>query len=302
MTTRAGTSRAARAARRRRARRMARSVTSMRASGQPGGSAAWMTGSSLRWSRTTPPTISRKKATSASRYCSPSSSLPEPVRLELGEHVGQRRAAEIHLVERLHGGEARGAALVGGPRRARRSALPPALIATPKRSRSGDHGKRRLGRRRRPCSSRSTRARAQACASFSTVRMPLPTAERAASTAMSISAARGLVRDDVVMRGLAADDAAERDVAVVALRRARSRRAPWRAPPESRARPARTMRRRSRRRARGGRRAAQQLVGEVVVEARLDDEEVRQAPVGHRLASLSRGRARQSCSAADPAV
>ena len=41
--------------------------------------------------------------------------LAEPVGLELGDHLGQRRAAEVHLVERLHGGEPGRAALVGRP-------------------------------------------------------------------------------------------------------------------------------------------------------------------------------------------
>ena len=47
----------------------------------------------------------------------------EPVRLELRDDGRQRRAADIHLVERLHGAEPRGAALVGGlrPRRIARA-------------------------------------------------------------------------------------------------------------------------------------------------------------------------------------
>ena len=36
------------------------------------------------------------------------------MRLELGHDRRQRRAADVHLVERLHCAEPRGAALIGG--------------------------------------------------------------------------------------------------------------------------------------------------------------------------------------------
>src|SRR5262245_14826804 len=51
-------------------------MASMRFSGQPFASASSTSGSSFVWSRTTPPTTSRKNAASAGRYLSPSTSLP----------------------------------------------------------------------------------------------------------------------------------------------------------------------------------------------------------------------------------
>src|SRR5664280_2226041 len=48
----------------------------MRLSGQPFASASSMMGSSLRCSRTTPVTMSRKNAASAGRYCAPSTARP----------------------------------------------------------------------------------------------------------------------------------------------------------------------------------------------------------------------------------
>src|SRR6201987_1439054 len=51
-------------------------MASMRFKGQPFDSASSINGSSLAWSRTTPETTSRKKAASAGRYFSPSTSLP----------------------------------------------------------------------------------------------------------------------------------------------------------------------------------------------------------------------------------
>jgi len=38
--------------------------------------------------------------------------LPDPVALEFGQNVVQRRAGDIHLVQRLHGGQPRGATAV----------------------------------------------------------------------------------------------------------------------------------------------------------------------------------------------
>ena len=85
----------------------------MRLSGQPCCSAASIIGSSLRCSRTTPPTTSRKNAASAGRYWSPSTSRPiqwlsNSARISLSAGAG-----DIHLIERLHGGEPRRAAAVG---------------------------------------------------------------------------------------------------------------------------------------------------------------------------------------------
>ena len=60
------------------------------------------------------------------------------------------------------------------------------------------------------------RARAQACASVSTVRMPLPHGSRCATEIVD-QRARRLHRHDVEMEGLALDHAAERDHAVIGL-------------------------------------------------------------------------------------
>ena len=67
-----------------------------------------------------------------------------------------------------------------------------------------------------PLSCSSTRARAQACASVSTVRMPLPIGKASRDRKIH-QAARGLLRHDLEMDGLAADHAAERDGAVIGL-------------------------------------------------------------------------------------
>ena len=67
---------------------------------------------------------------------------------------------------------------------------------------------------RRLCCGRRPSARAQACASLSTVRMPLPSASWR-STREIHQAARRFVRHDFEMIGLALDHAAERDHAVI---------------------------------------------------------------------------------------
>src|SRR5205085_11687480 len=86
------------------------------------------------------------------------------------QNVVQRRAGDVHLVERLHGGKPR-----------RTAAVRLALLAR----RAGGHRVALSLRLRRtnasaaraappPLSSPVDRARALACASVSTVRMPLP--------------------------------------------------------------------------------------------------------------------------------
>ena len=65
-----------------------------------------------------------------------------------------------------------------------------------------------------PLFSSPTRARAHACASFSTVRMPLPSG-RPSRHGEVHQGARALARDDLEMKGLAADDAAERHRRIV---------------------------------------------------------------------------------------
>ena len=43
--------------------------------------------------------------------------LPEPVGLELGDHVGEVDAGHVHLVERLNGGKSRRGPCLGTSRR-----------------------------------------------------------------------------------------------------------------------------------------------------------------------------------------
>src|SRR5215510_14904787 len=101
--------------------------------------------------------------------------------LELGQDVVDRGRRHIHLIERLHGGEPRGAAPVGladvaalrarhhcardraDSRRLIRTMASAARAASP------------------PLSPSSIFARAQACASVSTVTMPLPSGRRCAT-------------------------------------------------------------------------------------------------------------------------
>src|SRR5262245_17337083 len=92
--------------------------------------------------------------------------------LELGEDVVEARAGDVHLVERLHRREPGGAAAIG---------LAFVLAATVGRH-DPPAARRRLSRTSAsaartaspPLSASSGRARAQAWASVSTVRMPLP--------------------------------------------------------------------------------------------------------------------------------
>src|SRR5262249_1587581 len=99
---------------------------------------------------------------------------PEPMALELGEDVVQALAGDVHLVERLHGGEPRRPAPVGfrrcvAHRRPRGLALG---FASERFSRTSASAALAAVA---PLSSPSGRARAQAWSSLSTVRMPLPT-------------------------------------------------------------------------------------------------------------------------------
>src|SRR3954452_3641438 len=97
--------------------------------------------------------------------------LPDPVGLEFGEGIDHALAGDVHLVKRLDGSEAGGAALGGlchrcqptaARRRAARSTVRAASAAPP------------------PLFSSPTRARRQAWASVSTVTMPLPSGRRRA--------------------------------------------------------------------------------------------------------------------------
>src|SRR5262249_16977046 len=95
---------------------------------------------------------------------------PDPMALELRQDVVHAGAGDVHLVERLHRGKPRRPASVGlafiprggghdqpvARRRLRRTSASAARAASP------------------PLFASSTLARIQACASLSTVRMPLP--------------------------------------------------------------------------------------------------------------------------------
>ena len=72
-----------------------------------------MARSIARCSRTTPERRSRKKGMSEALKVMPSIFPPDPVRLELGGDLDDTLAGYFHLVDRLDGGEAGGAALAG---------------------------------------------------------------------------------------------------------------------------------------------------------------------------------------------
>src|SRR5690606_3936682 len=92
--------------------------------------------------------------------------------LVFGRGFQQAGAGDIHLVERLHGSQARGAALVG---RAGRSAGSPGIAHAPPPSLSFRAIMVSAARAATPPLSPSLlRARTRACASSSVVRIPLP--------------------------------------------------------------------------------------------------------------------------------
>ena len=111
----------------------------------------------------------------------------EPMAFELGQNLVQAGAGKVHLVERLHGGEPRRAALVGLARL-------PSLRVLRRRGSCHRPASRRLMSTSAsaaraaspPLSCSSGRARASACASVSTVMMPLPIGS-ARAIAISIS-------------------------------------------------------------------------------------------------------------------
>ena len=166
-------------------------------------------------SRTTPPTMSRKNAASAGRYCVALDFAAEPMVFELGHDLVQAGAGEIHLVERLHGGEPRGAALVGLAR----------LVVSVRRAIAQRFSEPALERDQR-------QRRARGVAAFvllfharagQGLRLVLDgddaVADRQSARQRKLhQAARRLMRDDLEMDGLAADDAAERDGAVIGRR------------------------------------------------------------------------------------
>ena len=206
----------------------------MRLSGQRSASAASINGSSARCSRTTPVTMSLEERLLGGQILRALDLAADPVAFELGEDFVQARAGEIHLVERLHGGKPRGAALVG---------LARLLVACG-----------RVAGHHQPLRSRLSFAMTSAARAASAPLLPSSpparalrlrfvldgedaVAERDARAATSsIKPARGFVRHDLEMIGLAANDAAERDDAVISRAR---RRAPWRWRRGFQARPAR---------------------------------------------------------------
>src|SRR6185437_9411719 len=108
----------------------------------------------------------------------------EPVAFEFGHDLVQAGTGQIHLIQRLYGGEPGGAALIGlarffclgagGHQRVPRRRLS-SMSASAARAASP------------PLSCSSMRARAKACASFSTVMMPLPIGRPRADKCETIS-------------------------------------------------------------------------------------------------------------------
>src|SRR5262249_9168153 len=101
--------------------------------------------------------------------------VADPVALELGENVVDPGAADVHLVECLHGGKARGAApvglLLGRFRRLVLALGHDQLFVSLRLMRSTVSAARAASP---PLLSSVGRARAQACSSVLTVMMPLP--------------------------------------------------------------------------------------------------------------------------------
>ena len=106
----------------------------------------------------------------------PSTSRPIQWASNSRESVADALAGHIHLVERLHGGEAGSGALCQGSWPFRSESFLPRRLAL-----DAQDGERRLGRAAALVHLADAGARAQACASFSTVRMPLPSGMRSAT-------------------------------------------------------------------------------------------------------------------------
>ena len=171
----------------------------------PSANAASMTGSSRRCSSTTP-----LDDIAENRRPQPADiRRPRPRGRSSGSRIGasalaERRRRQIHLIERLHGGKTRRAPAVGAASLGRLSRFGHevdfyflarwrliAISASAARAASP------------PLSCSVMRARAQACSSVSTVRMPLPQRQAGAATGKSDQRARRLHRNDVEMEGLA---------------------------------------------------------------------------------------------------
>ena len=153
------------------------------------------------WSRSTPETTSRKNAEFGGGVGVPFDLPADPVRLELGQDVVEALVGDLHLVERLRGREARGRALLG-----------PSHRRASRRAKGGEPD-------RRPRRFAALVA-ALGIGALLGLRDRLggedAVAEREPALDRHIhQRPRQFARDDLEMKGLAADDAAERDRAVV---------------------------------------------------------------------------------------
>ena len=154
---------------------MARSTVSIRLSGQPFAKASSISGSSLRCSRDHAADDVAEECGLGRQILLALDLAADPVAFEFGQDLVQRRRREIHLIERLHRGEPRRAALVGAcavlGSMGRRLAMPLSFGALTFELDQGERGARGVAAL---VALREPSAR-PACASLSTVRMPLPT-------------------------------------------------------------------------------------------------------------------------------
>ena len=205
--------------------------------------------------------------------------LAEPIGLELGEHLRQRRAGKLHLIERLHGRKPRRTALVGRLGVAAHG-YPGKLLA------ERDHRERRLGRGAALVEVADARADPGLVVVLD--RQDAVSDREPMGHGEVHDGASRFAGDDVEVEGLAADDTAEKDEAVVAgaaLPVCRDRHCQRRRNLEATRHADALM-------AGMGaleclRRALEELVGKIVIEARFDDQEMRRCHV----ASHAAGRA-----------
>ena len=191
-------------------------MESMRVRRQPSASCRSIIGSISRWRRTTPLSRLAKCSGSRLRRRAVLGVIAEPVVLELLDHRGKVGLGQVHLVERLHGGE---------PGLAAREGRAPACASA------------FAGRAHSRSSSTKTRSSAISARQARTASAPLPSRPpraRAKRLGLGVDGQDGVAErdgvadgnvhqpvvgvgaDGVVVRGLAADDAAERDAAVEA--------------------------------------------------------------------------------------
>ena len=163
-----------------------------------------------------------EECASASQVLAALDLLAEPMRLELGDDLVEVDAGHVHLVERLDGGEARRAPRLGTSPRGLRPGLAgflwPGRSSAPARRgemllelHQGEAGSRRVA------AFVAARRRLPAPGLLAAVAGENAVAERhGVLDGERIQAGRGFPRDDVVVGGLAADDAAKRDTAAMA--------------------------------------------------------------------------------------